>query len=194
MEIIKCKEAYRLGLKFYFTGKPCPYGHIIERYVTNHGCYRCLKLNLVKRRKDDPEGQKLKRKLYAITKPEIIRLQKQKTRERHLEKYKAKQCKYWRDRPEYKKMICARYRARKREASGHHTVKELKSLLEKQKHKCMNCLVQLSKTGYNADHIIPLAKGGSNNISNIQILCPSCNYRKRAKDPIRFAREEGRLL
>lgn len=40
----------------------------------------------------------------------------------------------------------------------------------------------------------PLARGGSNWISNIQLLCPRCNTSKKALDPIVWAQREGRLL
>lgn len=34
----------------------------------------------------------------------------------------------------------------------------------------------------NFDHIIPWRVGGTNEISNFQILCPSCNHKKRYED------------
>jgi 5-methylcytosine-specific restriction endonuclease McrA len=84
-------------------------------------------------------------------------------------------------------------RARFRGSEGFHTATEITGLLQKQKCKCANCKVSL-KAGYHADHIMPLARGGSNWISNIQLLCPACNMRKSAKDPMRWAQENGRLL
>jgi 5-methylcytosine-specific restriction endonuclease McrA len=41
---------------------------------------------------------------------------------------------------------------------------------------------------------MPLARGGSNDRLNLQCLCPQCNLSKNAKDPIAWAREQGRLL
>ena len=43
MKIISRKEAKEKGLKRYFTGQPCKYGHIAERQTSNHGCIICLK-------------------------------------------------------------------------------------------------------------------------------------------------------
>ena len=38
MEIIRQKDAKKLGLKYYFTGKPCPKGHTSKRYI-GETCY-----------------------------------------------------------------------------------------------------------------------------------------------------------
>lgn len=40
MEFISRTDAKKLGLRFYFTGKPCVSGQIAERYVVNKEC-RC---------------------------------------------------------------------------------------------------------------------------------------------------------
>ena len=35
------REAMSRGLTRYFTGNPCPYGHVCERYVCSFGCVEC---------------------------------------------------------------------------------------------------------------------------------------------------------
>lgn len=37
------KEAKELGLKRYFTGKPCKHGHVAERVSSNGKCVDCVK-------------------------------------------------------------------------------------------------------------------------------------------------------
>ena len=43
MQIIKRREAKAKGLKRYFTGKPCPHGHISERNMSGN-CLICKSL------------------------------------------------------------------------------------------------------------------------------------------------------
>ncbi len=86
-----------------------------------------------------------------------------------------------------------RYRSRKLGNGGSHTAQQILSLLEKQIGKCAFCKKDIRK-GYEIDHITPLLRNGSNDISNLQLLCQSCNRRKSAKDPFEFAKQNGRLL
>lgn len=58
----------------------------------------------------------------------------------------------------------------------HFTEQEWRDLCIKYNHRCLACGLQVALT---ADHVIPLARGGSNGIDNIQPLCKSCNSRKR---------------
>ena len=43
------------GENVYFTGKPCKYGHISNRYVTNSQCVECLKIRTAKTRERSPD-------------------------------------------------------------------------------------------------------------------------------------------
>lgn len=90
-----------------------------------------------------------------------------------------------------------RNQARKRRAlvagtGGQLSVDIEARLLKLQRGKCANCNEKLQ--AFHVDHIKPIAKGGANVDSNVQLLCPPCNLRKHAKDPIAFAQEQGRLL
>jgi 5-methylcytosine-specific restriction enzyme A len=45
--------------------------------------------------------------------------------------------------------------------------------------RCQSCGQSENSTQLSIDHIIPLALGGSNDISNLQTFCLSCNSRKK---------------
>lgn len=87
----------------------------------------------------------------------------------------------------------AKYRARKRGAGGAYTAEDIKQLKLLQRGRCAACTVRL-ENGFHVDHFQPLALGGSNDPTNLQLLCPPCNLSKGAKDPFAFANQRGRLL
>jgi 5-methylcytosine-specific restriction endonuclease McrA len=87
---------------------------------------------------------------------------------------------------EYIRIYHATRRARERGAEGRHTHKEVEDLYATQGGKCVYCPSVLPLGDMHRDHIIPLAKGGTNWISNIQLLCPSCNLRKSDADDDEF--------
>jgi 5-methylcytosine-specific restriction endonuclease McrA len=68
----------------------------------------------------------------------------------------------------------------------------VKMLLMRQGHHCVGCGGRLLK--FHLDHIEPLARGGSHEPENLQLLCPPCNLRKGAKSPLAFMRECGFLF
>jgi 5-methylcytosine-specific restriction endonuclease McrA len=68
-----------------------------------------------------------------------------------------------------------RRRTRKTEAGGAFTAKEWQELCERYDHQCVACGKRAKLT---SDHVIPVSKGGSSNIENIQPLCQSCNSKK----------------
>lgn len=72
----------------------------------------------------------------------------------------------------------ARRYAREKGAVGSHTLQEWEDLKNSYNNCCVSCgnMVFLTK-----DHIIPLSKGGSDFIENIQPMCRSCNSKKNNK-------------
>lgn len=55
------KEARAAGASIYFTGRPCPHGHIARRYVCG-GCHTCVSIGRAGR---DKIAQQRRRKRHA---------------------------------------------------------------------------------------------------------------------------------
>lgn len=84
-------------------------------------------------------------------------------------------------------------RASRRMTENPYTAKDIREISAMQKGRCAICRISL-KHGQHVDHIVALAAGGSNERSNIQLLCPSCNMNKKDKDPIEYMQSRGFLL
>lgn len=85
-------------------------------------------------------------------------------------------------------------RARMQAAPGAHTAAEWRACVERYGRRCFYCGASSALT---ADHIIALARGGSNAIENIVPACRRCNSSKRASDArawIARVRAEGMVL
>lgn len=83
----------------------------------------------------------------------------------------------------------SRARAKRKAAPGSYTAAEWRALCRCFGYRCVCCGV---RNRLAADHVVPLARGGTNDIANIQPLCKSCNSRKHAKtedyrDPVVLA-------
>lgn len=63
-----------------------------------------------------------------------------------------------------------------------------KYVYNRDNYQCQSCRKNIQETTLNIDHIIPLAKGGSNDMSNLQTLCFKCNQAKKANLDSRFRR------
>lgn len=52
----------------------------------------------------------------------------------------------------------------------------------RQECKCAVCGCWIGPPcAYHIDHIVALARGGANEVANLQLLCPRCNLKKGAR-------------
>ncbi len=72
-------------------------------------------------------------------------------------------------------------RALEKQVTGTHNAGEWGTLKAQYNWTCPCCGKSEPEISLTEDHIIPLSKGGSNNIENIQPLCISCNHKKYTK-------------
>jgi 5-methylcytosine-specific restriction endonuclease McrA len=86
---------------------------------------------------------------------------------------------WWLHQEEIKKR-CATNRSKRLGMSKKKWQALRQAVLERDNHTCRECGDQ-DGPNLHVDHIIPLSKGGPNDMSNLRALCAKCNQRKGAK-------------
>jgi 5-methylcytosine-specific restriction endonuclease McrA len=174
-------------------------------------CKKCKNEHTSKWQKDNPEKAKEKHRKWRaanperwreilrkwnIANPDNARERTQRYRTSNLEKaresvrkwYAANRekvseikRKYQTAHPEKNQAIHRNRYARKIGNGGKITAQEWKALKEFYNFTCLCCKRREPEINLALDHVMPLALGGKNIISNAQPLCKSCNSKKHAK-------------
>lgn len=170
MEVMTRKEALNKGLKTYFTGKPCPKGHIAKRKVSG-ACVEC---------------QSVGHKLYRESRKEKLNNNSAKWREENKdrqkeltakwrksnpEKYKQHAYKWQNKNPDKVKVIKANRRAAKLQAIPPWANMEAIAAIYK----------EARAKGLTVDHIYPLQGKNTCGLhveNNLQLLTFSANAAK----------------
>lgn len=104
---------------------------------------------------------------------------------------------YWKqtkqERKRKKTIRCSAYTAKRRAKKRMASIGDSKLILKWEKQWrtkktaiCYWCGRRITTKQCHADHIVPLAKGGSHCIENLCIACKTCNSHKRDLDPHEF--------
>lgn len=112
------------------------------------------------------EGSERMRR-WKLENPEKVKIQRRKYKMKHKEKV-------W--------FYTQIRRSRMKAVVGSHTLKEWKNIKEYYNHMCLCCKKFEPEIKLSQDHIIPVSRGGTDFIDNIQPLCTLCNSIKCVKD------------
>lgn len=118
------------------------------------------------------------KKSYKERNPEAEQLRAQAYRRKHQKSRSAYNLEYIRRHPEKALAWIHKRRALKAGNGGAFTSQEWRDLKCRYGYKCLSCGLKEPDVLLTADHVIPLSVGGTNEISNIQPLCRSCNSAK----------------
>jgi 5-methylcytosine-specific restriction endonuclease McrA len=133
------------------------------------------------RHANNPFGQREADRAYYAANREKRKSYAQAYRAEHPDKIRSNNRDYYRQYKGRFYEYVNRRRARKIQAIGSHTEADWEALKITYKQTCLCCGKQEPEITLTRDHVIPLTAGGSDNITNIQPLCKSCNSKKSTK-------------
>jgi 5-methylcytosine-specific restriction endonuclease McrA len=116
---------------------------------------------------------------YREANADKLREYQRKYREANADKVREYFRAYHVENPDKVRAVRHARRARKAGNGGSFTDKEWQDLCQRYDNRCLCCGEKKKLT---ADHVIPLVKGGTSYIDNIQCLCQSCNSSKGTKE------------
>lgn len=135
-----------------------------------------------RQRAKHPEQFAEKRRRHRAKHPEKRLAEKRLYRQRHADKVRAVVNAWCRAHPEERRAISQNRRARKRAAAGHATAEQVRARFSMFGNRCAYC----GGAAESIDHVIPLARGGSNWPANLRPCCSMCNSAKRDRPLAEF--------
>lgn len=127
------------------------------------------------------------RKERAAKQRQRISANREKERRRYKQVYERRK-----HTPEYRARMRLRSVCRRARRQGHPPGSMLHTKYRQQRGKCYWCKAPLGDV-YHVDHVIPLSRGGTNDLSNLVLACPPCNLSKNDRLPHEWP-GSGRLL
>lgn len=116
-DIISRAKAKALGLKRYFTGEPCKYGHVAERYVVSWSCVSCVDV-------------------WQAHNPEKVRNRKAVWHAANRERMIAKNVAWNTAHPEKRRAICAAWYAANSEKANSKSAARRAANIDKERARC----------------------------------------------------------
>jgi 5-methylcytosine-specific restriction endonuclease McrA len=167
------RAAHREEMNAYYKEYYATHREAMKEYASKYRADNPEKENARSRKYSAAHREKRKsaQKKYYADNPEKAGAYAKKYRVAHPEYVGA----WRRDNPEKAKAIDHKRRASKAGNGGSFSAEEWRILLTSCKNKCLRCGKECRLT---ADHVVPVSKGGSSNIENIQPLCGPCNSSK----------------
>jgi 5-methylcytosine-specific restriction endonuclease McrA len=150
-------------------------------------CSACMMITTIEWQKKNPDKVKKIGMDWAAANPQKVAAKGKKYRQNH---------------PEVMRIHYQTRRSRKKSCGGKLSKGIVSKLLKLQHGKCACCGSQLvllpsgkvDGKHVHIDHIMPLAKGGTNTDSNVQLLTSRCNLQKKDRHPVDFMQSRGFLL
>ena len=174
MKIIKRFEAVALGLKHYFTGKPCIHGHIEQRRVNDRVCMQCTRDFHKKIRETFPVAHSAKKKASYERNKKHHLAQKQVYRQANKAKVNA---------------LSKAYKVRKKNRIPKWVDKDHMRLI-KEVYELAQIKTKQFGVTWHVDHIIPLQGelvSGLHVLENLQVIPGIENIKKKNNFEIDYA-------
>ena len=174
MKIIKRFEAVALGLKHYFTGRPCIRGHIERRRVNDRICMQCTR-----------DFHKKIRETFPVTHSGKKKASYERTKEKHLAQKRV----YRQTNKAKVNALAKAYKVRKKNRIPKWVDKDHMWLI-KEAYELAQLRTKQFGFSWHVDHIVPIQGelvSGLHVIENLQVIPAIKNIKKKNKFEVDYA-------